>query len=421
MARGSIKQRSPGTWYIRVELEPDPVTGKRRQKAETLVGRKRDAEARMNQLLQDARDGLVGNAGRMTLAEFLDRWLSEHVKEHLAPKTHRGYRQLVDTQIKPLIGGIALDKLRAQHLLDFKAKLRTLPRRPHKRTRPIPAAEPAPAPQPISSRTQRAAYRALHTALEHAVRWKLIGTNPASTIPAPAMTTAEMRPFTAEQAAAFTAALRAEPIEWHAFFVTALNTGMRLAELVGLRWTDVELDPGVIRVRQTIAFVPGAGSSDKGSKGLVVKPPKTNAGRRAIPIGRDLVALLRQHRAEQNVQRLQLGARWKDWGLVFPSHIGTPIADGRVRTTFARVCAAAAVPKIRVHDLRHTCATLMLQAGINPKIVSERLGHAGIAITLTTYAHSMPTMQQDAADVLEALLRSTTLKAAPELPAVINA
>jgi integrase len=139
--------------------------------------------------------------------------------------------------------------------------------------------------------------------------------------------------------------------------------------------------------------------------GNVVKAPKTAAGRRTIPIGEDVVAALRRHRAAQREHRMRVLPAWQEHGLVFPGEIGTPVDHKAVRERFWKLCDAAGVPRIRVHDLRHTAATLMLLAGVNVKVVSERLGHASIAITLSNYAHAPPSMQRGAADALDALLR----------------
>lgn len=413
MARGSVKQRTKGSWFIRVELEPDPLTGKRRQKAETFVGNKRDADTRLSELLGKARQGTIGNAGRLTVGEYLDRWLTEHAEANLSPRTTARYRVVVARQIKPYVGRVQFDKLRPSHVLDFKTALRaatkTQQRRKARAGAPAsPDVEPA---GPLAPLTQRKAFRVLFTALEHAVAWKLISSNPAATITAPAATAPEMKTWTAEQSASFVAASECQGLAWQAFFNVALNTGMRLAELTGLRWQDVDLASGVVRVRQTVAYVSGAG--------LVVKPPKTAASRRSIPIGASLVALLRRHRAVQNELRLASGPAWRDHDLVFPSSVGTPVQEYIVRKVLARICAVAEVPIIRVHDIRHTAATLMLIAGVNPKVVSERLGHATIAITLQTYTHVLPTMQQDAANLLESLLNAGPAK--PRDQSVIRA
>lgn len=393
MARGSIVQRSPGTWYLRVPLEPDPATGKRRQKAETFRGTKAAAEKRLRELLSAAEQGLVGTSGTMTLTAFLARYLDAHVKPNRTPKTHANYAHLVAHQIVPVIGRVRLDKLRQSHALALLDALRTMPAMRGRKGKPA-----VPTGRTLSPVRQRQAFVLLRTALGQAMRWKLIATNPTDGVDSPTVVRVEMHPWTAPQAGAFLAASSARGLFWRAFFAVALNTGMRLAELVGLRWDDVDLDASTVSVAQTIAHVTGVG--------WVVKPPKTKAGLRTVPIGPELVALLRQHKAEQNGDRLRLGGAWDDWGLVFPSSVGTPLHSYRPRAVLDRTAAAAGVPLIRIHDLRHTAATLMLAVNREPaKVVSERLGHASVLVTLGIYGHLLPGLQERAAVALEDLLR----------------
>lgn len=394
MARGSIARRSPGAWTLRVELEPDPATGRRRQKTETVRGTKDVAQARLNALLVEVQGGKVADAGRMTVGDLLDRFLEDHARPNLAPATAHGYADLAENQVKPLIGRVLLAKLGPAHVLRFKAGLRATTR-----------LDTAHRSEVIATRTQRAAFRLLHTALAHAVVWRLIPANPAAGIPAPRMTNAEMRPFTAEQAAAVVAALADETPDWRALFSLALETGMRLGELCGLRWEDVTLDRRTVRVAQTIGYVKGAGSTEPGMRGRVTKAPKTAAGLRTLPIAPELVEVLRTHRADQNARRLKAGEMWRDLDLVFPGAFGRPLDDSTIRARWSVICARAKVPTIRLHDIRHTTATLLLLAGVNVKVVSERLGHATVAITMAVYSHVLPGLQEDAAIRIGNILR----------------
>lgn len=392
MARGHLVQRAKhdrASWRLVVELEPDPATGRRRQKTTTFHGTKRDAEAELARLVVAARAGLVADAGRLTVAELLERYAAGAPEA----KTRRGYRQLGANQVAPLVGRVLVEKLTPLRVDRFRGDLARLERR----DRPG---------ETIATSTQLKAFRLLHAALAQAVRWRLIPVNPAAGVRAPRATTKEIRPLTRPQAAAFVAQLDQEQVFWRALFLVALSTGMRLAELCGLRWADCQLDRGVLEVVQTIAYVGGEGSTEKGEKGRVTKPrAKSRAGHRVLPIDAELVAVLRQHRTVQVARQLHAGRLWADRDLVFPGPLGRPLDDSPIRARLTAVCRAAGVPRVTPHDLRHTHATLLLLDGVNVKVVSERLGHASVAITMATYAHVLPGLQEEAAVRIAALLR----------------
>ncbi len=211
-----------------------------------------------------------------------------------------------------------------------------------------------------------------------------------------------MKLFDVQQAQASLAASEAEGVKWRAFFTLAITTGLRLGEVLGLRWVDVDLDARVLRVQQNIQRVKG--------QGLIAMAPKTGGSRRPVDLGQDVVALLRKHRADQTAQRLQMGPLWKDQGLVFPSETGSPLEPSRVHRVFTRTCEAAGVPRIRPYDLRHTAATLMGGNQVPLKVISERLGHSDVSLTLRTYSHVFPTLQASAADTMDCLLRTGSTK-----------
>jgi integrase len=179
--------------------------------------------------------------------------------------------------------------------------------------------------------------------------------------------------------------------------LTALHTGLRLGELRGLRWRDLDLPGGRLSVQQTLQRL------DSGR--LVQGQPKTHRSRRAVSIPADVVEALQAHRAAQAQARLLAGPAWKESGLVFVDALGQPLSETRLRGAFRRLLRQAELPPIRLHDLRHTMASLMLAAGEHPKVVSERLGHSTIAITIDTYSHVTPGLQAAAAERLSDLLR----------------
>ncbi len=385
MARGSITKRGKA-WRIAVELEPDPITNKRRQRFETFHGSKKEAEKRLRELLADVDKGMLVADAKMTLAAYLERWLADYAST-LAPKTLASYRQSVRLYVVPHLGATQLNKLTTAHVVRLLGLLRDAPRRDGK-------------PGKLSPATISAVYRMLHTALNTAVKWQLIPRNPADGADSPRVPRKEMRTFTVEQAQAFLEASAAEGLKWQAFFTLWLHAGSRPGELKALRWADVDLERGTVSVQRHAQRVQGAGK--------VVGQPKTAGSRRPVVLGADLVALLRKHRAEQNATRLQMGPLWQDNDLVFPSEVGSILEDKRVHHTFWRICERAGLPKIRPYDLRHSSASLLLAAGVHPKVVAERLGHSNVNLTLNTYSHVLPNLQQDAANTLEAMLRRAT-------------
>jgi integrase len=317
----------------------------------------------------------------------LERWLDDYASTK-TPATYVGFRALVRNWITPNLGKVQVGKITPSHVVRLLRTVREAKR--------LDGEDGGLSPQTI-----RHVYNCLHLALACAVRWQIIPHNPADAVDAPSVPKTEMRTFTVEEAQRFLAASAAEGIKWETFFRVAITSGLRSGELKGLRWIDVDLGKGTIAVQQNIQRVT--------SVGWVTKPPKTATGRRPIAIDADVVALLRRHQEAQSAERSAIGPLWKgatgQERLIFASAAGTPLEDKRVHAVFTRICERAGVPRIRPYDLRHSCASLLLAAGVSPKVVSERLGHSSAAFTLQTYSHVLPTLQRDAADTLGAMLR----------------
>jgi integrase len=184
----------------------------------------------------------------------------------------------------------------------------------------------------------------------------------------------------------------------HNIVFAAVATGLREGELLAIRWSDVDLNGGSLNVTRTLQYVAG--------QGLLFREPKTSRSRRRVSLSHETVTVLSEHRKRQLERRLALGPAYEDQGLVFAGPTGKPIPPYSVSQRFATLVKVAGIGPLRFHDLRHTSATLMLSAGVHPKIVSERLGHSGVAITLDTYSHVLPGLQEEAANLLDAFLRA---------------
>lgn len=234
----------------------------------------------------------------------------------------------------------------------------------------------------------------LHRALEQAARWRHVARNVASLVQAPRVARHEMTTLSPQQVRTFLASVAGTRHE--ALYTLALTTGMRQGEILGLRWVDVDLDGRTASVQQALHRGKGGGYD--------FQPPKTRRSRRQVALTQAAVAALRRHRTRQLEERIFAGDAWTDLDLAFTNGEGRPMRGTRVTHTFQAALQRASLPRIPFHGTRHTAATLLLGRGVHPKIVSEMLGHSTIAITLDLYSHVTPTMQRDAAAVLDTVM-----------------
>ena len=365
---GSIYRKN-GRWTSAIDLGYSH-DGRRRRKE--FSGKTRQEVARKLAAAIRAREqGLPQPSERQTVAVFMHDWL-ESVRPSLRPKTARSYSDLMRLHVVPAVGRVRLARLEPKRLQQLYSDLG----------------------QTLSPMSVRHVHAVLHRALRDALRWGAVARNVAELVTPPRAPRREMQTLSPEQARHLLDAARGERLG--ALYVVALSTGMRQGELLALHWKNLDLDAASLQVRGTLQRVDG---------GLAVLEPKTAASRRQITLPAETVAALRRHRAEQNQERLGAGASWHDNDLVFANEIGRPIEPGNlVRRSFQGLLTKAGLPRIRFHDLRHTAATLMLSRGIHPKIAAETLGHARVGVTLDIYSHVTPTMQREAAAVMDAIL-----------------
>jgi integrase len=366
---GAIYERPDGRWTAAVELGWQG--GKRRRKY--VYGRTRREVAQKLRAVQRAQqDGGVLADERTTVERYLIDWLAV-VKPSLRWRTWQRYEQYARLHAIPGIGRVRLSKLTPQHLQGLYAdRLRA----------------------GLSPTSVLHLHRLMHRALGQAVRWNLVPRNVADLVDPPRMPRYEHAAFTPEQAERFLAAIRGDRLE--ALFVLALVTGLREGELLGLRWSDVDLDAGTVTVR-------GAMQPDERGR-RVIDETKTRSSRRLVVLPRLAVAAMLRHRTVQARERLRAGSRWEELGLVFPNTVGRAILpQNLVQRSLYPLLERAGLPRLRFHDLRHSAATLLLARGVHPKVVSELLGHAQIGITLDLYSHVSATMLRHAADAFDAL------------------
>jgi integrase len=377
--RGHIRQRAKGSWSIVVELGRDPATGKRRQQWHTVRGTKKDAERVLRELTDAAEKGIQIKPHKLTLGEHLQQWLDGYVKLNCSLRTLDGYESNIRCHIAPDLGRTPLNQLRPQQIEKYYARLMA----------PKEAGGKA-----LTSRTVLHIHRVLFQALKQAVRQGLLLHNPAGLVDAPRTKKRKMRTLTPHEVARFLTAAKTDP--YYPVIYTAVNTGLRQGELLGLRWRDVDLDLASLSVSQVLYKRRGV---------CIFKEPKSEYSRRRIDLTPSLALFLRQYRAQRESERLILGKPLTEDDLVFMGPHGTPVDPGTLQDHHSKIVKSAGLPGTRFHDLRHTFASLMLLAGVHPKVVSEMLGHSSVAFTLDTYSHVIGGLQKAAMQRLDEVLQ----------------
>jgi len=364
---GTIYHRPDGRWSATLRLE----YGRRK----TVYGRTRaEVQTKLRQLQRDREQGVIVGAPSVIVANYLARWLDEAARLKVRPKTFIGYSLNV-RRLNPLIGRIRLAQLTPQAIQGAYARLSA---------------------QGLAPRSVRQAHVVLHSALRQAMRWGMVGRNAADGVIVPRPEPSEMATLTAEQLHKLFESTRGQAL--HAAWVLLATTGMREGEALGLRWSDIDMEEGTLVVRRAL--------QRHGRAGLVMVDPKTARSRRTIHLSRVAVQALTEHRAQQREIRLLAGSAWRtDYGaLVFCARSGLPMGSSWLNVVFKRELAKAGLPGIRIHDLRHTAATLLLTRGVHPKVVQDMLGHSTVTLTLDTYSHVTPRLHKEAAAHMDALL-----------------
>lgn len=354
---------------------------KRKQRTKAGFATKKQALESLNDLLGSMQQGTYVRPSKLTLGKFLqDEWLPA-IRSTVRPSTFRSYQLQVNRHIVPRLGSVALQRLDGGAINRLYEKLRQEGRNDGKG---------------LSPASVRRVHAALRRALKDAVRWGKLMRNPADSADPPTARAAkarEMTTWTADELRDFLDFTEDDPNS--TLWLMLASTGLRRGEALGLRWKDVDLDTARASIRQTLVAV---------SYELHFSTPKTKRGTRQIALDKRTVKALRAHRKVQAGHKLAMGKHYQDGGLVFTRPDGTPIHPDRVSKMFDQLVSRWGGRRIRLHDLRHTHATMALRAGIHPKVVSERLGHSSVTITLDTYSHAIPAMQEEAAEAIAALI-----------------
>jgi integrase len=369
---GSIYQRSDARWVAAITvIQP----GQERRQICSYHATQAEAIEGLDKLKTDRKHGALPTpkAKRTTVADHLDMWLEHSVRASVRPLTYESYRQHVRVHLKPALGGIRLEKLTAPHIRTFiTEKLQS----------------------GLSARTVKYSLVILRLALKQAVEDQIVPRNVAAGLKGPAYERPMVATLDAHQAQQLIRAVEGERLG--AAYLVGLSVGLRRGEVLGLRWDAIDFLQRKLRVSQALERIGGK---------LQFVAPKSKKSIRTISLPDELVAALRQHRGQQLEERLQRGSEWTDSGLCFTTHIGTPIEPRNLTRDFKRVVRKAGLSeKLRLHDLRHSCASLLLAQKVPARVVMEVLGHSQISLTMDTYSHVMPDAMREAADSMSVAL-----------------
>jgi integrase len=363
---GSVYQRkSDGQWCAAI------YTGTRQK---LLYGKSlSDVKAKLAAAQVELNKGRLPTRRAPTVAEFLRSWLESSVRPRVRPLTYAGYKVNVENHLVPALGKIPLDQLTPHHVEEMiNSRLAA----------------------GLSGKSVAYIHQVLRTGLNLAVRWDMVSRNVARLVDPPRIERKTINPLTPEEARKFLAAIRGHRLE--ALFSVALALGLRQGEALGLRWEDVDFRGGTLRVSHQLQRVSGR---------LTLVPPKTDRSRRTLVMPSMIVDGLREHERRQITEKLWAGSKWQESDLVFANRSGGPTQARRVIEQFHKALVGAGIRHVRFHDLRHSCATLLLVQGVAPRVVMEILGHSEIALTMNSYSHVVPELQREAAarmqDILE--------------------
>lgn len=373
--KGSIQKRGK-KWAIVVYLGMDE-SGKKKQKWYSGYSSQKEAHAALPDILQAVKNNRVVNSNDITVKEFLDMWLSDHVGPNLGSNTWVKYQTAAD-RAAAAFGGMAIQKVKPYHLQRWVNAMNG---------------------SRLKKSSVIAYYKAINTAFNKALAWQIIGVTPCTNIALPKIKKKTMSTYTTREITQLLAATEGHPL--NLVILLAVSCGLRRGEILGLKWRRVNMEAQTLQIEESLA-------QTSRTNGPILQETKSDGSRRLVDFGNDVKKALLQQRARQLealtsqavVDITALGedglrdlhvCTWGDLSVIKPAYVSN---------NFGKVIKKAGLPKTRFHDLRHTHATLLLQAGVHPKVVQERLGHTKISITMDTYSHVLPSMQKEAARLL---------------------
>ena len=372
---GSIRRRGKGSWELNIDIGRD-ASGQRKRKFVNVKGTKAQAQKKLRELLSSNDKGIPIDTLKITLDQWLAKWMDEYVIPNKRQKTIERYGGLIQKHIAPEIGRIELSKLTPSHIRGLESKLSS---------------------EGMAPKGVELVHTVISGAYKYALSMEVVWRNPAKAVTPPKVIRKEVEP---PEISKVREILDLAEREGHPLFPCLhliAYTGIRRGEALGLRLQDMNLDSGVISIVQTV--------SRSLHKGIIIQPTKTNSSRRSVDLDDDTIAVLRAHIGRQLLSKMELEGAYEDQGLLFPDPFGNPLNPMVVTRAFQSYGRKLGLKEARVHDLRHFHASVMLQKGGSLLLVSKRLGHASIATTGDIYGHLLPGWQKEAANAFAKAMR----------------
>lgn len=375
MATGSIREKKTRSGEIRyqitVEGGRDELTGKRIRVFKNINGSKREARAVMHRMITEMEQGKLTQRSNKNVGEWMDEWISDYLP-NVEETTRVGYKTKIRCYIKPAIGDILLKSLRTEHVQRMVNDMLG---------------------RGLSPKNIRDTFNNVNAAMKKAVKVHLIPYNPCEAVELPKLKKYRADVYSPEMIQKLLDVAYGTDMFLPVFLLVMV--GLRRGELLGLRWSDIDFKNNILKVRNNMV---------KGENGCILKAPKSEAGIRDIHLGNDVMDVLREARVQYMNDVFTYGTGFQNLNFVIHQEDGRPLKPDSMTQKWGRFLEMHNLPKIRLHDLRHSNATALIQAGVNPKVVQQRLGHSDVNITLNTYTHVLPDMDMEAAEKLDAII-----------------
>ena len=351
--------------------------------------REKELQRQLVMFQDEVEKGTYLDAGKITFEEFAEKWLADHAEKQLEPKTIHQYKEMLSSRVIPAIGHLKLNKIQPNHLLEFYNNLSEKGIRLDGK------------PGALSSRTILYHHRLLSSIFTMAVYWQLIMNNPCTRVKPPKVERVAAKYYDEEQTEIMLSLLETESLKYRTMINLTVFTGIRLGELIGLTWDDINMDNACLSIKQAGQYLPGLGSFDKTTK--------TQSSQRLISLPPMVVNLLKEYKSWQEQEKLALDNLWEEHNRIFTQHNGKPMFYGTPSSWFKKFIKKHNLPKITFHQLRHTNATLLIGQGVDVRTVSNRLGHARTSTTTDIYTHALKRPDREAAEKLENLFNKKEL------------